>query len=151
MKSNYSFNAELISSKEFTVQQLEKVKADLESEDRYSHFTQIFLDNLEINFSGHAEIYVEEYPFELDLSSDIESMVKDMDKVIPGGWSSDSKIEFISIMPPITYVWYKDNKGWKETSKELSGPESFFSPWEDSQDDYSQDRNYPDYDEDSDW
>jgi hypothetical protein len=150
MKSNYSFNAELISCKKFTASQLEKIKTGLESRENYSQFYQIFLDCIEINFNDCVEIYVEEFPFELDLSSDIEKMIKEIDDIVPGGWSSDSKIEFNSIVPALTYAWYKDGKKWKEVVKKLES-ESFFSVWEDSSEDYSNDNSYSNYDEESEW
>lgn len=152
MKANYSFNAELISNRKFTVSQIEKIKSDIESKEDYLQFYQIFSDSLEVNFNGYLEIYVEDFPFDLDLSTDIEDMIGEIDEIIPGGWSNDSKIEFHSILPALTYVWYKDGKEWKEVARNPERDDFFASGWEEEDpENYSSGGNYSDYDEESDW
>jgi hypothetical protein len=149
MKSNYSFNAELISNKKFTEAQLEKIKAELEAREDYSRFYQIFSDSVEINFNGYIEIYVEDFYFDLDLSSDVEDMIDEIDDIIPGKWSNDSKVEFHSNIPPITYIWYKDGKEWKEVAKNPDREDLFSSDnWIEGDIEESGSRGYSDYDED---
>ena len=152
MKANYSFNAELISNRKFTASQIEKIKAEIESKEDYLQFYQIFSESLDINFNGYLEIYVEDFPFDLDLSPDIEDMIGEIDTIIPGGWSNDSKIEFQSIVPALTYVWYKDGKEWKEIARNSDRDDFFSSSWEEEDpENYSSGVGYSDYDDESEW
>ena len=151
MKSNYSFNAELISNKKFTDIQIEKIKTEFESREDYNTFYQAFSDSMEINFGGYLEIYIENIFLDLDLSSDIEEIVKCLDADIQGGWSSDSKLEFSSILPQINYVWYKDGNEWKKSIVDSPREDFFTSEWDEEDqgdnfytEDYSD--NYSDWD-----
>jgi hypothetical protein len=94
----------------------------------------IFIDCMETNFNGCLEIYVEDLELESDLQNDLEKIVKELDSIIPGGLSNDSKIEWASTLPSINTVWYKDNNNWVERVTEVE--REFFdeSEWED--DDY---------------
>ena len=72
--------------------------------------------------------------FALRQGNDLEKIVKELDSIIPGGLSNDSKIEWASTLPSINTVWYKDNNNWVERVTEVE--REFFdeSEWED--DDY---------------
>lgn len=151
MKYNYSFNAELISNKQFTEDELDTIKTELELREEFSQFYTLFKNSVEINFNKYAEIYIEDIPFELDLSSDIEKMIDTIDSIIPGGWSADSKIEFYSEFPHIITIWYKEGKTWKESS--MNSPREDFLPgaeWDETDEGWGSD-SYSDYDGDPDW
>jgi len=155
MKSNYSFNAELISNRKFTKEELGLIKNEIEANEDFPHIYQIFAEVIEINFNGYIEIYIDSIPFDVDLSIDIEDMMKRIDSLIKGGWSNDSKVEFYSIKPTFTYIWYKDGKEWKESA--MNTPKTDFFPeddsWEDPDEDFYTSNYYPDYDDedDSNW
>lgn len=156
MKSNYSFNAELISNKKFTNSQMEKIKNGIESNEIFSRFCSFFLDCTEVNFNGYLEIYLENISFDIDLTIEIENMVAELDSIISGGWSNDSKIEFYCEHPVINSIWYKDGKEWKNlVSNSPKSNEGFSSqPWEDVNDDefYGGFLDYnKDYEDDENW
>jgi hypothetical protein len=153
MKSNYSFTAELISNKKFTESQLNDIKNEIETREDLAQLHSVFLRYIEINFSGHIEIYVEDFGFDIDLSSDIEIMVSEIDGIIPGGWSNDSKIEFYIEFPATNLVWYKEDMKWNFTSSNSPKSDFFASDgWEEPEKDDFYLYDSPDYDEsDNDW
>ncbi len=131
---NYILNAELISNRKFTSQEVSDIKLKMELIEDSILIYNIFIDCMETNFNGCLEIYVEDLELESDLQNDLEKIVKELDEVIPGGLSNDSKIEWASTLPSINTVWYKDNGNWRERVTEVE--REFFdgSGWED--DDY---------------
>ncbi len=86
MKSNYSFNAELISNKKFNHTQIEKIKNGIEAREDFSRLYSLLSDAIEINFNGYIEIYIEDISFDVDITAEIEKMIEDLDSIIPGGW-----------------------------------------------------------------
>jgi hypothetical protein len=152
MKSNYFFTSELISSRKFTESQLNEIKNEIETREDFPQFCSVFLRYLEINFSGHVEIYVEDFSFDIDLSSDLQRMVTEIDNFIPGGWSNDSKLEFYSEIPPTNMVWYKEDMQWNFTV--TNSPRiDFFADnkdWESTEADDFYTYISPDYDDDVD-
>jgi len=131
---NYILNAELISNRKFTSQEITDIKLKMELVEDSILIYNIFIDCMETNFNGCLEIYVEDLELESDLQNDLEKIVKELDSIIPGGLSNDSKIEWASTVPSINTVWYKDNNNWVERVTEVE--REFFdeSEWED--DDY---------------
>ena len=115
----YRLNAELISNKKFNKISLDEIKKNMESREDFIAFYSIFMDySMQMNFSDFIEIYIEDFFMDIDLQNDIQPMLKDLDKLIPGGLSNDSKIEWSSGLSPITVVWYKDNNTWTEKISE---------------------------------
>ncbi len=131
---NYILNAELISNRKFTSQEIMDIKLKMELVEDSILVYNIFIECMETNFNGCLEIYVEDLELESDLQNDLERIVKELDSIIPGGLSNDSKIEWASTIPSINTVWYKDNNNWVERVTEVE--REFFdeSEWED--DDY---------------
>jgi len=131
---NYILNAELISNRKFTSEEITDIKLKMELVEDSILIYNIFIDFMETNFNGCLEIYVEDLELESDLQNDLEKIVKELDSIIPGGLSNDSKIEWASTLPSINTVWYKDNNNWVERVTEVE--REFFdeSEWED--DDY---------------
>ena len=131
---NYILNAELISNRKFTSEEITDIKLKMELVEDSILIYNIFIDCMETNFNGCLEIYVEDLELESDLQNDLEKIVKELDSIIPGGLSNDSKIEWASTLPSINTVWYKDNNNWVERVTEVE--REFFdeSEWED--DDY---------------
>jgi hypothetical protein len=131
---NYILNAELISNRKFTSEEIADIKLKMELVEDSILIYNIFIDCMETNFNGCLEIYVEDLELESDLQNDLEKIVKELDSIIPGGLSNDSKIEWASTLPSINTVWYKDNNNWVERVTEVE--REFFdeSEWED--DDY---------------
>jgi hypothetical protein len=131
---NYILNAELISNRKFTSQEIMDIKLKMELVEDSILVYNIFIECMETNFNGCLEIYVEDLELESDLQNDLERIVKELDLIIPGGLSNDSKIEWASTIPSINTVWYKDNNNWVERVTEVE--REFFdeSEWED--DDY---------------
>ena len=150
----YTLNAELISNKKFDKSSLEEIKKNMESREDFIAFYSIFIDySMQMNFSDYIEIYIEDFVMDIDLQSDIQPMLKDLDDLIPGGLANDSKIEWSSSLSPVTVVWYKDNNVWTEKISE-SDVEFLDEGWND-QDDYDSDpyeRRYPtSLDDDDNW
>ena len=142
MKSDYFLNVELTSNLKFTQEDLKELKNSLELNDEFLNFCMLFANAAEINFSGHLEIYIEDHPFEADLLMEIENLVENLDSLIRGGWEGDSKIEWITELPPSTnYVWFKDGDQWnsliKDHDRGFLGEEE---EWNDEDD-------YPSYDD----
>lgn len=131
---NYILNAELISNRKFTPSEISDIKLKMETFEDSILIYNIFIECMEPNFNGCLEIYVEDLEMESDLQNDLERIVKELDTIIPGGLSNDSKIEWSSNLPSISTVWYKDNGNWFERVTEVE--REFFdeSEWED--DDY---------------
>ena len=114
MKSNYFLNVDLTSNRKFSSNDLEDIKNSLELNEDFLSFCMLFAESLSINFSGHLEIYIEDQPFEMDLLIEVEDLIQKIDSLIPGGWESDSKIEWSSeAIPGPTHVWFKDSENWE--------------------------------------
>jgi len=141
MKSDYFLNVELTSNIKFTQSDLDELKNSLELNDEFLNFCSLFANAAEINFSGHLEIYIEDHPFEMDLLPEIESLIENLDDLINGGWEGDSKIEWITELPPsTTYVWFKDGEIWASLVKDHD--RGFLGEEEEWDDD-----DYPSYDD----
>ena len=114
MKSNYFLNVDLTSNRKFSSNDLEDIRNSLELNEDFLSFCMLFAESLSINFSGHLEIYIEDQPFEMDLLIEVEDLIQKIDSLIPGGWESDSKIEWSSeAIPGPTHVWFKDSENWE--------------------------------------
>jgi len=148
MKSNYFLTIDLTSNKKFLREQIENIKSNLELNEDFLKFSTLFSTALDVNFNGFIEIYIEDQPFDNDILNEVEELIENIDSFIPGGWVSDSKIEWVSEIPDQTYVWFKDGNAWssiiKEHDRGFIGEEEEWN--DDSSDSYS---SYDDYDEDS--
>ena len=131
---NYILNAEIMSNKKFTPSEISDIKLLMESREDFIILYNIFIDCMESNFNGCLEIYVEDLELDTDLQNDLEKVVKDLDSIIPGGLSNDSKIEWTTGTPAINTVWYKDNGNWFERISESE--REFFSDSNFEDDDY---------------
>ena len=119
MKSNYFLNAELTSNRKFRESNLVDIKNSLDLNEDFLNFCMLFSESVSINFSGHLEIYIEDHPFETDLLIEVEDLILSIDSLIPGGWGSDSKVEWSTeSMPGPTHVWFKDSDGWEVLVKD---------------------------------
>jgi len=118
MKSNYLLSVDLTSAKKFRKEQLSEIIASLELNEDFLEFCTLFSKNMEINFSGYAELYIEDQPFDVDILPEVEKLVKVVDSLILGGWSNDSKIEWVNGIPDETYVWFKDDNEWSSVIKD---------------------------------
>jgi hypothetical protein len=149
----YILNVELISNNKFKKEELEGIKELLESREEYIAFYILFSEAIQINFSNHIEIYLEDRLIENDIQQDIEKMLEDLDLIIPGGLVNDSKIEWSSTssISPINIIYYKDNNEWIEKISE-SEMDFFNAEWidEDEIDPY-EGRMSNDFDDDPDW
>ena len=148
MKNNYFLTIDLTSSRKFLKDQIEDIKSSLELNEEFLKFSTMFSESLDLNFNGFVEIYIEDQEFDNDILSEVEDLVENIDSFIPGGWVSDSKIEWVSEIPGQTYIWFKDGDVWssivKEHDRGFIGEEEEWD--DDSNDAYS---SYDDYDEDS--
>ena len=138
MKSNYLFSVDLTSAKKFRKEQLAEVKASLELNEDFLELCVLFSKNLDINFSGYLELYIEDQPFDSDILPEVEGLVEILDTLITGGWGSDSKIEWVNEIPDETYVWFKEGDKWSSVIKDhergFIGEEE---DWDDNSDSYS--------------
>lgn len=127
MKNNI-LNAELISRNKFSQDDLNLLKEKMESREDFIIFYSIFMEVMELNFSGYLEIYLEDVDVESDLQDSIVKMLLDLDDIIPGSLSNDSKIEWISSQH-ISNVWYKDNNIWCEKTTDNTDRDFFDDEW----------------------
>lgn len=138
MKSNYLLSVDLTSARKFRKEQLSEIMASLELNEDFLEFCTLFSKNLEINFSGYIELYIEDQPFDIDILPEVEKLVEVIDSLILGGWSNDSKIEWVNEVPDETYVWFKDDNQWSSVIKEhergFIGEEE---DWNSNSDDYT--------------
>ena len=119
MESNYFLNVELTSNRKFRENDLIDIKNYLDLNEDFLNFCMLFSESASINFSGHLEIYIEDHPFETDLLIEVEDLILSIDSLIPGGWGSDSKVEWSTeSMPGPTHVWFKDSDGWEVLVKD---------------------------------
>jgi hypothetical protein len=148
MKSNYFLTIDLTSSRKFLNDQIDDIKSNLELNEEFLKFSTLFSSALSVNFNGFIEIYIEDEAFDNDILNEVEELIGNVDSFIPGGWVSDSKIEWVSEIPDQTYIWFKDGDKWSSVMKEHDrGFIGEDEEWdEDSEDSYSP---YDDYDEDS--
>ena len=150
MKSNYFLTVDLTSNKKFLKDQIEEIKSNLELNEDFLKFCTLFSTALDVNFNGYVEIYIEDQPFDNDILSEVEDLVENLDSFIPGGWVSDSKIEWISEIPDQTYVWFKDGSEWSSVVREhdrgFIGEEEEWD--DDSGDSYG---SYDDYENEDSW
>ncbi len=151
MKSNYFLTVDLTSNKKFLSDQIDEIKSNLELNEDFLKFCTIFAASIDVNFNGYVEIYIEDHPFDNDILSEVEDLIENLDSFIPGGWVSDSKIEWVSEIPDQTYVWFKDGNAWSSVVKEhdrgFIGEEEEWD--ESSSDSYDSYNSYDGYDEDS--
>lgn len=131
----YILNVELISNNKFKKEELEEIKELLESREEYIAFYILFAEVIQLNFSNHIEIYLEDRLIENDIQQDIEKMLEDLDSIIPGGLVNDSKIEWSSTsdISHINMIYYKDNDEWIEKISE-SELDFFNDEWMDEDD-----------------
>jgi hypothetical protein len=118
MKSNYYLNVDLVSKKKFSPDDLEKIKNDLELNEDFFDLCSILSESISINFSNHIEIYVEDVEFDSDKMNEVEEFVTVIDSTISGGWGNDSKIEWTSEYPNISYLWFKNDEDWDLVTKD---------------------------------
>jgi len=118
MKSNYFLYIELISNKKFSKEDISILQNSIEANDDLAPFSDLLVESMDLNFNSHLEIYIENYPYESDITSDVETLIDSLDSLIPGGWANDSKIEWLSESPNSSTVWYKDGSEWKSVIKE---------------------------------
>jgi hypothetical protein len=138
MKSNYLFSVDLTSAKKFRKEQLAEVKASLELNEDFLELCVLFSKNLDINFSGYLELYIEDQPFDSDILPEVERLVEIIDTLIIGGWGSDSKIEWVNEIPDETYVWFKEGGEWSSVIKDHDrGFIGEDEDWDDNSDSYS--------------
>jgi len=131
---NYILNAELITNNKFKASEILDIKLLMESREDFIILYNIFIDCMEPNFNEYLEIYVDDVELDTDLQNDLEKVVNDLDSIIPGGLSNDSKIEWTAGTPAINTVWYKDNGDWFERISESE--REFLSDAEFEDDDY---------------
>jgi len=67
---NYILNAELISNRKFTSEEIADIKLKMELVEDSILIYNIFIDCMETNFNGCLEIYVEDLELESDLQND---------------------------------------------------------------------------------
>jgi hypothetical protein len=138
MKSNYLFSVDLTSAKKFRREQLAEVKASLELNEDFLELCVLFSQNLDINFSGYLELYIEDQPFDSDILPEVERLIEIIDTLIIGGWGSDSKIEWVNEIPDETYVWFKEGGEWSSVIKDHDrGFIGEDEDWDDNSDSYS--------------
>ncbi len=118
MKSGYYLSLDLISKKKFPQEDLKKIENSIDSNEDFFDVCSILSGLLSMNFSNHVEIYSEDIEFETDKLGEIEDFIGVVDSLIPGGWDSDSKIEWSSDYPDMSYVWFKNGDEWESVTKE---------------------------------
>jgi hypothetical protein len=106
MKSSYYLNIDLVSKRKFTQEDLEKIKNSLELNEDFFDLCSILAESISMNFSSHIEIYV------------VEEFVNILDSTISGGWGNDSKIEWTSEYPNVSYLWFKNDDSWDLVTKD---------------------------------
>jgi len=118
MKSSYYLNVDLVSRRKFTNEDLGKIKNSLELNEDFFDLCSILAESISMNFSSHIEIYAEDIEFDSDKLNEIEEFVNILDSTILGGWGNDSKIEWTSEYPNISYLWFKNNDTWDLVTKD---------------------------------
>ena len=149
MKNNI-LNAELISNNKFTQKDLDLLKEKMELKEDFIILYSVFSDVMELNFNGCLEIYLEDVEIESDLQEVIEKMVYDLDEIVPGGLSNDSKVEWIASQH-VSTVWYKDSGEWIEKTTDSSDREFFDNEWAEDYDDSYDNDNFNDGLDDNEW
>lgn len=139
---NHLLNAEIISNKKFTREELEEVKNRMEVSEDFLPLYSVFINSLDLNFSGHLELYIEDLEMEFDFQESISRMMEDLDEIVPGGLSNDSKIEWTVGNTSINTVWYKDNNEWVERVSESDRDFLVDERWNGSDYDSDVDPNY---------
>lgn len=118
MKSGYYLNVDLVSKKKFTQEDLEKIQSSLELNEDFFDICSILSGFISMNFSSHIEIYAEDIKFDTDKIAEIEDFIEILDSLVPGGWGNDSKIEWTSEYPEISYFWFKNSDSWESVTKD---------------------------------
>lgn len=118
MESNYYLNIDLVSKKKFSPEDLGKIKNALELNEDFFDLCSILSESISINFSNHIEIYAEDVEFDSNKMSEVEEFVSIIDSTISGGWCNDSKIEWTSEYPNISYLWFRNNEDWDLITKD---------------------------------
>lgn len=118
MKPGYYLSVDLISKRKFPSEDLKKIENSLELNEDFFDICSILSGFITMNFSNHVEIYSDDIGFEADKLSEVEDFIEIVDSLIPGGWDNDSKIEWSSDYPDISYVWFKNGDLWELVTKE---------------------------------
>jgi hypothetical protein len=132
MKNNI-LNVELISNNKLKQSDLDSLKEKMEVREDFILLYSVFMEVMELNFNGCMEIYLEDVEIESDLQEAISKMIYDLDEIVPGGLSNDSKIEWITPQH-ISNVWYKDNNNWLEKTTDTTERDFFDDEWSDDYD-----------------
>lgn len=142
MKSGYYLSADLISKRKFTSDDLERITSEMELNEDFFDLCSVLSGFISMNFSSHVEIYAEDIKFDSDKVTEVEQFIEIIDSLIPGGWGNDSKIEWTSDYPEMTYLWFKNSDVWESVTKDHDrGIWREEEEWDKDDSDYG----YPDY------
>jgi hypothetical protein len=117
MKSNYFLSVDLTSNKKFNKTTISEVKSELELNEDLLDLCILFSHNMDLNFGGYIELYIEDKEFDIDISSDIEDLILKIDSFVMGGWANDSKVEWMPESSDVIYIWFKDDGKWIKVVK----------------------------------
>ena len=136
-------NVELISKNRIQKDNIDDIRYYLESNDDYLSVYSRLAANLEINFDGFLMLYIEQMDMDEDLRGEVPNIIQDLEDLIPGGFSNDSKIEWLTSLPEETItVWYKDDEWIEKNMKSDSNPYHWNVYDRDSEDEFTNESKF---------
>jgi len=117
MKSDFILNVDISISNKFDSEKIKSIIEKIESDFSFNEFSLILIENLDVDVSGNAEIYIEDLEMEFDLTEDIDSILDELDTIIPG-INKGSRIEWYSLRDLCNHIWSKESRVWKKSEEE---------------------------------
>ena len=117
MKSDFILNVDISISNKFDSEKTKSIIEKIESDFSFNEFSLILIENLDVDVSGNAEIYIEDLEMEFDLTEDIDSILDELDTIIPG-INKGSRIEWYSSRDLCNHIWSKESRVWKKSEEE---------------------------------
>jgi hypothetical protein len=144
MKNTYYFSVDIISNNKATQEDLDRILSSVELSCKAGDILGCILENMSLNFQSYVVINIESQEFQNNLSDQIDEIIGSLEEELPGGCTTDSRIEWGSDMEEYNLLWFKNKDSWEFSQIENELKRFGGADWEE---DYEEDQD----DRDSYW
>jgi len=139
MKNTYYFSVDIISNNKATQEDLDHILSSVELSCKAGDILGCILENMSLNFQSYVVINIESEEFQNNLSDQIDEIIGSLEDELPGGCTTDSRIEWGSDMEEYNLLWFKNKDAWEfsqiENELKRFGGEDWEEDYEEEQDD----------------
>ena len=119
---------------------LETLLSSIELSCKAGDILGLILENISLNFQSFVVINFESEEFQNNLSDQIDEIVESLEKELPGGCTTDSRIEWDSDIEDYNLIWFKNKDSWDFSQIENDLKTYGGEEWQDDYEDESDDR-----------